>query len=525
VLHALPVTASAQHPGPRSPRLLEPSSDGWSVAAGAQDDERLRIRQLLGWAPLIPVSLRPFSPAEARALVGADTQAAALDRPRSLYRARPWVTLQANSGRAYMDNDGPVWAGRGLTVAGSWGVLARYGVLRVALRPVAFVTQNLRPLHTEQGGLGAAPGIAYAGAIDLPERFGSKPYGRIDLGESSVRLDGWGASFGVSTAGQVWGPAHFYPLLIGTNAGGFPHVFLGTERPLDVWIGRVSVRSVTGRLTSSGYAPAQPGSRFRLGAGLVAVFVPRGLPALELGGGRFFHQRWTADALSPRSITTPLQGLLKGDRSDSVGVDENQLASAFFRLAPRGAGVEIYGEYLRDDHSSDFRDLALEPDHDSAYLLGLQRAVASRDSAVVSVLTIEVVNSRFTHLHRVRGHTPPYTHVSLVEGHTHRGQILGSPMVLGGGGHLARFDRYHSAARWTMEWRREHLGQDREGGSWNGAWPMYHTLALSHARLRGTTEWGAGVTLQLGYDTQDRPTHNLRVVMSARRRAASGTRR
>ncbi len=91
-------------------------------------------------------------------------------------------------------------------------------------------------------------------SIDLPQHFGDGPYTRVDPGQSSLRLDARGVAAGLSTANQHWGPAAEHPLLLGSNAPGFLHAFLGTSEPVDVWIGSLHGRVVYGRLRQSGYS-------------------------------------------------------------------------------------------------------------------------------------------------------------------------------------------------------------------------------------------------------------------------------
>ena len=99
----------------------------------------------------------------------------------------------------------------------------------------------------------------------------------------------------------------------------------------------------------------------------------------------------------------PFTGLLKASNptGETSSKDYNQVASVFARVAPRGAGIEAYGELYREDHNVDFRDLVGEPDHQSAYTLGVRRAWLRADS-VLSAFTFEVQNSRVSHLVRVR---------------------------------------------------------------------------------------------------------------------------
>jgi hypothetical protein len=183
-------------------------------------------------------------------------------------------------------------------------------------------------------------------------------------------------------------------------------------------------------------------------SGLVAVFLPAGMPGLELGGSRFFHIPWPGDGVRAEHVLRPCQGLLKSGLCDPDGLGENQLASVFARWTFPASGFEIYGEFAREDHNHDVRDLVLEPDHNSAYLLGFQR-VWMRDPSHWLALRAEVVNADVSHLQNVRPQSYFYQHSTARQGHTHRGQLLGSPAVHGGGGAILAADYYHPGGRFT----------------------------------------------------------------------------
>jgi hypothetical protein len=52
-------------------------------------------------------------------------------------------------------------------------------------------------------------------------------------------------------------------------------------------------------------------------------------------------------------------------------------------------------------------------------------------------------------------------HASMRQGHTERGQILGSPAAYGGSASTVALDLYRPAGRWGISWRR--LSQQRLG--------------------------------------------------------------
>src|SRR5690606_35961536 len=126
-------------------------------------------------------------------------------------------------------------------------------------------------------------------------------------------------------------------------------------------------------------------------------------------------------------------------------------------------GLEVYGEYAREDHNCDARDFFLEPDHDSAYLLGARRTWGGERESW-TVVRGEVMNAEISHLFRVRPQTRFYRHGSLRHGHTFQGQVLGAPDGYGGAAAELAVDRYKPWGRWTVDWQR--VVHERGGRYW-----------------------------------------------------------
>jgi hypothetical protein len=252
-----------------------------------------------------------------------------------------------------------------------------------------------------------------------------------------------------------------YPYILGDNAGGFPHAFLGSSRPVNVWVGRVHARLMYGRLDQSAYASTNGDSTVRFAASAIAVFTPRGLPGLELGAARFFHMPWPDHGIGGRELGKPFEGILKarlrGDLPNSRDPNEsvdNQLASVFARWVLPPAGFEVYGEYGREDHSWDTRDFLLEPDHAATYGIGLRKAWMHTPNRV-TVLGAETMNFQAPLLVAYRSAGRMYYHVFLRQGHTQRGQLLGADIgAASGSGTLVSLDRYSPVGRTRIFWSR-----------------------------------------------------------------------
>lgn len=421
------------------------------LTAGGELDSYLRYLASMGRAPDLPWSLRAFSPAMVDSLVKISGDHPWSDswlfrparRGRHFWLLPANVSARYNSAYPFGGNDGPIWAGRGVTVATQLGVAGRWGPLTVVLDPIAFVAQNqpFAMVPTGEPGNGRFANPDFPTAIDLPQRFGDRSYGRLDPGNSVVRLDLGSFGIGATTANQWWGPATTYPVILGNNAPGVPHVFLGTNRPVNVLVGRAQVRVLYGIEQQSAFSPVQGSKRFtdpahpgttRFMSGLVVTFSPGAVPGLELGGARYFHQAWFG-RVGSAELRTPFEGLLKASLKPGMGIPgvdnrdvlKNQLASVFARWVLPRSGFEVYTEYGREDHNWNARDLAGEPDHSRIAMLGF-RKVLRHTGHHFAAMRAEVFDGTASPLSRHRGEGGAYIHSVLAQGHTVEGQLIGA---------------------------------------------------------------------------------------------------
>ena len=480
------------------------------LTTGSELEQYLRVLQLSGVAPLTQASLRGWSAAERDSMLprgkshpwNAQMIAPAKRPTFSFEPIRPQLQLIENSGWAYGSNDGAIWAGRGLTTAVSGGFEVRSGPLTVVIDPVFFRAENqafaMRPVPSTVRGAPYNDPVT-PGNIDLPQRFGGAAYQRFDPGQSTIRLDLFGLTVGASTANEIWGPAITSPVILGNNAAGIPRLFFGTSTPLNIGIGRIHGRMILGQTGQSDWSPIDTTGGKRLAAGLVGVFEPRGTHGVEIGFARFFHRFWPSGGLSVSDLAIPLAGFLThgvDPGASPTGTADNQLFSVFARVALPHSGLEIYGEFGREDHSADLRDLIGEPDQISAYTLGLMHTWRSRDSSTVTALRAEVTNSRVTDLVGGRTEGLFYEHGQIAQGHTQYGQLLGSPAVRGGGGATVALDRYSPDGRVTVSFTRTDEAGEAQGGLGTGA-----TSALTMDVLRFRRGFDLSGQLGVIFDT------------------------
>jgi hypothetical protein len=242
-------------------------------------------------------------------------------------------------------------------------------------------------------------------------------------------------------------------MVLGTNSGGFAHAFLGTDGPLNIGLGQLQARLITGRLEQSPYSVVQTGETARFFTGFIGSFSPKIFPGLEAGAIRIVNGPWPEGGLGFGEVTRIFQGVISDNVSSINMNNENQFASLFLRLAPPGSGFEVYGELTREDFAGNWRWLWMQPDDLMDYVLGLARARLATDGAL-HTFRMELVNGETSHQERLGRQLtraiPPYTHHRARQGLTNRGQLLGSPEAYGGAGGIISWDRRDVRGRRTF---------------------------------------------------------------------------
>jgi hypothetical protein len=464
---------------------------------GSATADLARLAQLTGAAPVTPqLHLRWSSQHEVVLCRGGrppHPAALAEARPSELeVRALP-AGLRSRLNSAYADdrNDGALWAGRGLSVAVEGGVRLRWRFLSATLAPTVAWQQNrdfYAPPSTTTGQSPYANPFNY-GTIDLPLRFGPSAFWTVDPGQSTLRVDGWGVAAGASTENLWWGPGLRSSLLMTNTAPGMPHLFLGTSRPVDVWLGWLEAQMVWARPRASRWFDTTGTARPRFFNSLNVGFEPSPVPGLFLGLTRAYVY-----AVPPEGLTTSqylglpllapyLKESLQSSDNPTGQSPDNQLTSFYFRWVFPESGLELYGEWGRDDHSWDFEDFVTQPEHSSAAMAGLQKVFPTSRGWIR--LAVEVVRT----LEKPTNNPPRpvpifYTHYLVTQGYTNGGQMLGAGIGPQGDAQWLALDLFTGPAtvggwlervqrngRWYYDQAHVSSGQDVEfGGGLRGGW-------------------------------------------------------
>jgi hypothetical protein len=426
-----------------------------TLSIGSIEQRFLRYEQSLDSTARTPWSLRPFAPHQIASMQTGSMVLRAIGN-RHIPRLAGTLSLSAlpadigfvyNTTYPFGWNDAAVWKGRGTTLIAEGGAEFAWGILTATVKPLVFYSENRLFSLLPVADTGSSPfADAFAPrTIDRPQRFGDASFVRVDPGQTMVRVDLFGLTAGVSTANQWLGPMSEWPYILGDNAAGFPHVFAGIQEPLNVGIGRIQGRLFYGRLSQSDFTTVPDSSSYRFTTGIVGIFLPRGLPGLELGAARMFEYRWPDAGLSWPDFRKPFESILKEFVKGDPGMRfnrsaDNQEASAFVRWVVPGSGFEAYAELGREDHNWNLRDFIASPDHSASHGLGARKAWRDTDSTLHG-FRIETIDLDPSILARTRKQGFKYTHALTRQGHTEEGQLLGVGFTaIDGGGALIGWD-------------------------------------------------------------------------------------
>lgn len=437
--HLIAVPAAHGQEVPRATAATESCSVPRRVAQIMPADAHadfVRVAQLAGAAPRSSFLVRRGADARSAVVCNDGEVVAPWSRPSPGVRLPGGFRIDVvpltssthyNSTYPRDRNNGALWAGRGLSTELKGGLSFRWGPLSGAFAPTLIYQQN-RPFAIADSEIrpGLSPYVyrGHPGNIDWPRRPGDEAIRMVDPGQSHLRLDVFPIALGISTENLWWGPGRRNALIMSSNAPGFPHIFAGTSRPVNLWIGRFETELLWGRLEESDVFDDNPDNDRLLIASIVVGFEPRWFPGLYLGASRSYLQR-----LPPTGLPALRFWLIepyKDVRDNPLTVEgaDNQLLSVFLRWAPPGTGFEAYAEFGRDDHWADFDQLAAEPEVSGGYTLGFQQTFTRgerwwRIAGEVTQLgdplpTVQRPNFRV------------YSHGRLPQGYTHRGRILGA---------------------------------------------------------------------------------------------------
>jgi hypothetical protein len=445
---------------------------GGLLTVGSPAEDRLRLDQLLGRAGadgfLIrsPSSLTPPTGGEA----GGFHWHILVPEARSVW----------NSAIPYSLNEGSMWAGQGLNVQVMAGLHARFGPLSLTLAPQFSRSANeyfeaiplgLQDRVPDRSLFASLWYLPPRGTIDLPFRFGERPYAAWDLGQSSLVLDGRWVAAGVGTENQWWGPGIRNAIVMSNNAPGFPHAFVRTGRPLRTPLGNFEAKWLIGGLSESVFFAGPEEEELRSLSGFAFTYRPALDPRLTVGASRVVQVNTESPS---RALGNAFDVARVWERRPHAGDDAwvpetGQIFSLFGRWLFPESGFEAYGEWARHELPVSLRDLLTTPQHTQGYTVGLQWARPVGPGVLRVQAEATSLEQSTTSLRRP--HDTFYTSQAVPQGYTHRGQVIGAAIGPGSSGQWLALDLV--ADRWQtgitagrVRWETDGLYHTRSPNRW-----------------------------------------------------------
>ena len=399
-------------PGDESARSRSIRSGGsWSLARGAADAARDAMAADSGGAPV------------------------------RLAVVVPELLVTHHSDFPMPANDGPMWAGRGVSysITGGVAICGARGRWGAIVAPTYWYTENAAfPLPDNPQIVPPAKGgyTPWASryyymprSLDAPRRFGPTALRTFDPGIVNVYARTSRVEAGFTTEPEWWGPGQYNALLLSTQAAGLPRVYVKTVRPIQA-AGELDVKYFIGGMSySKFFFENNPPDTTRSMAGLSLIWRPRAEPHLSIGVARLVmapmagkvYLRHLFDPIVP--VGTP-NAVGRSDSTQFPGRD--QLLSVFANWRLPDDGAEVWVEWARAEMPESIRDFLQAPNHTQAVTLGMQRVSGPFGGDWTWRTGAEFSTTTQSSTYRERPVGSWYTSRAVQAGFSQKGQVIGA---------------------------------------------------------------------------------------------------
>ncbi|MEQ9424092.1 MAG: capsule assembly Wzi family protein [Cyclobacteriaceae bacterium] len=378
----------------------------------------------------------------------------------NVYLISPRVGYVFSSKYSRPYNDGPMWTGKGSTIEVNAGFKVKWGPITGVLYPNFYYAQNEHFQRQSPGKTGLNPrqndlNYQLSNKIDWVQIFGYDPFTDFNLGQSSISLELGPASVKFGTENMWWGPAVLNPIMISNTAPGFPHLTLGTKKPLQSKFGDFELYAFWGQLKESQYFDDNPLNDKRLISGLSFGYRPsfaEDLKGISIGVGRIIYKAWPVTGISPGDMLLGFKKIGPNFEQDENGEiiynEADQYNSLNVRWFLEESGVELYFEWVQNDAWLNSQDVL--------YTLGFQK-LHQVDNATWR-LGIEQTSLAAA---RTRENSKDlYTHPVVTQGFTNKGNLLGAPIGPGSKSQFIQLDRFNNKGKYGFSINRIRFNDD-----------------------------------------------------------------
>lgn len=368
-----------------------------------------------------------------RTLYESDTTAtnwftAGIDRSVKLKLYGPEWFNSYNTKAPYGQNDGALWQGKGYNTSLTAGArIEAYG-LELTFKPQVSWSQN-REFDYMPGVYGSEYSYFWKGNIDLVQRYGDSSFWTFDWGDTEIRYSWNNFTVGFGFQSPWLGPAWLNPMLGSNNAGTYPKFDIGLRKtkvymPYTNWyLGEIEGRAWLGYLTESDYFDNDSTNDHRQLTGFSVAYSPSILPELTIGANKICINYWkdrSAKYLNPFYSTNGSQ--------TGNGIDEDQKMSLFTTWRFPQVGFEVYGEFGVDDYTG--KGFA-NPFHTAIYTVGAKKELSFfrrlQKFSIRPEIIFEWSNFEMSQDFQLQwNYMGYYSHGSIAQGYTQRGQIPGA---------------------------------------------------------------------------------------------------
>ncbi len=449
------------------------------------------------------------------------------------YKILPlYFNSQLDGKRPYVGGEYGMIPARGAQGFFSTGFQASISIFHFQLQPEIVTAQNL-PFQGFPDTFSSSTiddRFFYWNTGDSPERFGNSTYTKAFWGQSSISLQAGAFELGVGTKNFWWGPGQWNSLIFSNNAPGFPHISLNTSNPANTFLGAFEGQVIIGRLESSGQSPTQIeklnsgyfstlNSDWRYLNALMLSFTPKWIPSLTVGYTRtyqYYNETRPDDLKGWLPILEPMakENLFKN--GNSVEYDDraqSQQISIFGRY--KIAKAEVYFQFGRRDHSLNWREFILNPEHARAYQVGFVKLadlpISSKSLQIRGEITSQQESVNRYLRYDLNGGLTWHTH-GQVRGFTNFGQPMGVGIGTGSNVQTLEVSLVGDWKKWGILFERlennqdfyyRAFGQQQERKPWIDwstalLWNTSYKDLFISARLQGTYarnyQWGLSET-------------------------------
>ncbi len=372
-----------------------------------------------------------------------------------------------NTASPYGQNDGALWQGKGYNTSLTGGArIEAYG-FEATIKPQLCFSQNLdfelMPLndrHTHK----SSEFVYFWGNIDLPQRFGDKPFWTFNWGDSEIRYTWKKFTVGFGNQSPWLGPAWLNGMLGSNNAPAYTKFDFGIRKttihfPHFGWdLGDFEARVWTGKLNESDYYDDDSSNDSNMIHGLAFSYSPPFFRNLIFNFNRVVLYKWDVSNIFYLDKLFSFDG----NNGTSSGNDEDQKYSVSMDLVFPSVGFEMYVEVGKDDFSkSFFYDLTLEetsinPFHTVCYTIGAKKTFTiSRKNKIRGSIIFE--HSSFEMSQDFQLQWPYfgyYSHGFISQGYTNRGQIIGAGSGYSGNTQYLGINLYYPKGSTTLFFHR-----------------------------------------------------------------------